>query len=105
MLPVSIHRNDRGASGCTESGGQCRLVAKIPREPDTVDLRDFLPNGKNLFPGAVGTSIVDHDDLVKPAAECAVHIANDAAEGQPLVVGGHDDADGRARDHAVSRLA
>ena len=77
-----------------EARGQRQLVAVVAGEPDRDDIAVFRREFVDQLPGAVGRSIVDHDQFVALSAQHARgvgHLAVEFAQAVFLVVAGYND--------------
>ena len=75
VLQVGIHGDDNIALGVIKSAIQRRRFAVIASELDPLHFRIFLRQGSDDFPGIVGTSVVNVNDLERQLP--GIHHTND----------------------------
>ena len=70
MLQIAVHHCHTVSGRLCKPGCDRRLLAKIPRKMNAVDVFVFLMSLQDLFPGVVLRSVIHEDQLIGDLLSC-----------------------------------
>ena len=92
VLKIGVHGEDQLARNAFKARGKRDRLAEIAPEPDDFDLGVLRAQGRELFVGAVGASIVDEEELYIVPAGVLKNSLGDSPNRVTFVKGGDDKA-------------
>ncbi len=101
VLAVAIGRHDEGSAGVLEAGSERRGLTEVAAEADHPNARVLRLDRAQQREGIVLTSVVDHDDLERPAVafQRRYQLAVELTDVGRLVPHRYDDRD--LRTHVI----